>query len=279
MYPHTVALAQRLNKKLVIYDLEHSGGTKENRAITELAALVVHPDGRLDSYASLVKPGKNTKFLPMICSLTGIWPSMLKKAPAWFHVANEFVLPHQDAVWVGFNSRACDARIILEECARHEIPLATLKLQLDLMRVGKVKGKLAARVESLVPDFDTDGAHRAAKDALMTLVLLEALLPSLDDTALIDQGLLPRPPKLPKVKPVRELPAEPVGASASEPVTFLAGDGESRRGQTWTAGETNWVVSGFKAGKTIQELALSVGRSAVSMMYVLARYGLMEMPK
>jgi hypothetical protein len=57
--------------------------------------------------------------------------------------------------------------------------------QLDLLRVGKpLDGGLARRVAQMVPGFDTRGAHRAQKDALMTLALLEAQLPHISETEL-----------------------------------------------------------------------------------------------
>lgn len=272
MYPNAIAFAKRFKKPLVLFDIEHTGGTKENRAITEFAALVVQPDGIVSEYASLVKPKHGTHFMPMICSLTGIWPKTVAKAPSWPTVMTKFVLPHRDSIWVGFNSRACDTPIILAECRKYGTELDTLPHQFDLVRVGSVSGRLAARVEHWAPDFDTNGAHRAAKDALMTLVLLEAMLPTIEDTALEYQGLLPR------TKTPRKLRAAPVikaEAVAAAPLDFLVKPGMARRGQSWSAAETQWVTEGFKAGKLVDELADAVGRSKVAIAFVLERFQLL----
>lgn len=263
-FPFAFTLAARFNRPLVVFDLEHTGGTKENRAITEIAAQIIHPDGRYEQYATLVKPPAGTDFLPLVCRLTGIWPSTVKHAPPWAKVITDFVLPYRNAIWVGFNSRVCDTPVILAECRRNGVELEQMA-QLDLIRVRKNGGKLSAQVAELVPDFDTSGAHRAAKDALMTLALLQGLgAEQVTDAFLADQGLLSRAKKLKSSKPAA--PRETALSAAEGDLSFLVAPGVVRRGQSWLPGEMRWVAEGFHAHAdketALTELGQAIGRSA-----------------
>lgn len=188
--PNVIALACRVGRPIVVFDLEHTGGTKENRAITELAALVVTPDGRVSSYSTLVKPPEGTVFVPMISAKTGIWPSTVARAPEWRAVMWAFVIPHRQSVWCGFNSRACDIPALVAECLRVNVSLPSPP-QLDLRQVPGISGSLSERVKAVLPDLDTEGAHVAAHDVRMTALLLNALLPHhITDSVLTKQGLL-----------------------------------------------------------------------------------------
>lgn len=274
MYPNSIELAARLKRPLVVFDLEHTGGTKENRAVTEIAAEIIYPDGRHLQYSSLVKPPEGTQFVPFVCNLTGIWPATVSRAPAWARVQQEFVQPHRDAIWVGFNSRACDTPMVLAEARRCGDPLPGLA-QLDLIRLGGVSGKLAERVAKLLPDFDTGGAHRAGKDALMTLALLETLIPQLSDIDLANQQLIPRAKKLRQLRPGKpESSVSHAAAAANSP--FLVGNGVVRRGQSWSNEEHAWVATSCQAGQTVEAIAAAVGRTPLAIAVVLAKRQLLS---
>ena len=178
MYPNTIALARRLAKPIIAFDLEHTGGTNATRSITDFGAVRVSPDGDVQHYSSLVKPHACAVFTPHVSRLTGIYASTVKDAPRWAQLLQEFVLPHEDALWVGFNSLSCDVPMLYRDSHRIGHALV-LHDQLDLMRLGNLTGSLSKRVAALRPDFDVSGAHRGLADALMTMALLEALLPQL----------------------------------------------------------------------------------------------------
>ena len=186
MYSHTIALARRLEKPVVAFDLEHTGGTNATRSITDFGAVRVGPDGDVQHYSSLVKPHDCAVFNPHVSRLTGIFPSTVKDAPNWEHILHGFVLPNEDALWVGFNSLSCDVPMLYRNSMRIGQAL-DLRDQLDLMRVGHLSGSLSKRVAALCPDFDVSGAHRGLADALMTIALLEALLPQLTHAELLLQ--------------------------------------------------------------------------------------------
>ena len=276
MYPNTFALARSLSKTVVTYDLEHTGSAGEHRCITDFGALVVTPAGDISSYSSLVKPPKGTQFNPIVCRLTGIFPHTLEKAPGWERVLEEFVLPYRDALWVGFSSRSSDTPLVYKESRRlgHELSPFT---QLDLLRVGKpLEGGLAKRVEQMVPGFDTGGAHRAQKDALMTLALLEAQLPHISEKEMRDQ-LAPPPPNSMLGARRGPGPKQERGERRKMDVTqFLAQAGAKRHGQPWSQDEVLWLCRQFRGKKkTIEELAVLNGRTAFSVACALCKAGLM----
>lgn len=276
MYPNTLALARRIGKPVIAFDLEHTGGAGETRAITDFGAMVVTPEGEVASFSSLVKPPATALFNAYVSNLTGIYPETVADAPGWSHVLTEFVVPNQGALWVGFNSRACDAPLLRKESLRIGVELAQLD-QLDLMRVGELEGGLVKRLAHLVPDYDLTGAHRGLKDALMTLALLEAQLPSITELELSNQRVIQAPKKPKTLRPrlsEEDLAARKRGGKRTIDVSeFLVTAGDSRKGYRWTDDEVWWVVSQFTHGKTVEQLATLNGRSAYAVACALVKEG------
>jgi DNA polymerase III epsilon subunit-like protein len=269
MFPNTIALARRLAKPVVAFDLEHTGGAGEARAVTDFGAMLVTPEGTVTSYATLVRPPAGIEFNSYVCRLTGIYPHTVKDAPCWEKVLLEFVLPYQHALWVGFNSRANDTPLVRKESLRLGHELAPFD-QLDLMRV-EGEGSLSKRLLKLVPDYDASGAHRGLKDADMTLTLLEYSLPTLT-AAQIDNlrgGVPSRSGTVQKRVERSHAPRQPMDVSQ-----FLVAPGERRNGQPWTADEVRWVCRQYRGGKkTVEELAVLNGRSPYGVACALHKEG------
>lgn len=277
MYPNTLALARRLSKPVISFDLEHTGSAGEHRCITDFGAILVTPDGDISSYASLVRPPEGTQFNPIVCRLTGIFPHTVEEASGWEKALHEFVLPNQGALWVGFSSRSSDTPLVYKESRRLGIELAPF-MQLDLLRVGKpLEGGLARRVAQMAPGFDTCGAHRAQQDALMTLVLLEAQLPHITETELRDQ-LAPPPPNSMLGAWRGPGPKPPRGERRNMDVSqFLVRAGTKRIGQPWSEDEVLWLCRQFRGKKkTIEELAILNGRTSFSVACTLHKAGLIQ---
>lgn len=270
-YPHATALANRLNKTLIGFDLEHTGG--KGRGITEFGATGVTPDGHVLEYVSLVKPRTECEFMPFVCRLTGIWPETVEQAPVWGAVLEQFVLPNKDAIWCGFNSRSSDMPIVRKESAVAGVDASVL-LHLDLMRVSSgMKGSLTERVSMLWPDVDVSGAHRALADSRFTMLLLEGLLTQgepLGDKIVGGQLCL--------TQNVQDAEASKPARSAGQPFdpSFLVKDGRERQGEPWTDSEKIWVASQFKKGKTPVELGKANGRTAYAVAYRLYSENLID---
>lgn len=281
MYQNTIEFARRIAKPIVTFDLEHTGGAGKDRAITDFGAMLVTPDGDVSSYASLVKPPAGVSFNEYVCRLTGIYPKTVAAAPGWEKVLKEFVLPNRGALWVGFNSRTCDMPLVRKESSRvgHELELFS---QFDLMRVGNLEGGLAKRLAQLVPDFDTSGAHRGLKDALMTLELFEAQFPLLTDREVKHQLTPPPPaPKAPRQRVSGEFLVG-VGKRKLDVSLFLVAPGTVRTGQPWSDDEIIWACRQYLGKrksnntKTIKELSVLNGRSAFGVACALHKQGVLS---
>lgn len=237
-FPRTQRLAQALQKPLVVFDIEHSGGSKETRGITEFAAHYLLPTGEHKKFSSLVNPGPGVVFNPYAMELTGITPRMVAKAHPWHKVAQVAVLPFTEAVWVGFNSRSCDVPIVRAECERFGLQFPQTPLQMDVRRLSPLKGGLSAQVEALLPHLDTAHAHRAAKDALMTLHLLEHLLGGLSNEQL-SQELFPntkrsRRPRVSAGDAAQKTPEPTQGSGVVQTLQRMAARTATRMGLPWT---------------------------------------------
>lgn len=272
-YPHVTALAQRLNKPLIAFDLEHTGG--KGRGITEFGATVVTQTGEVLEYVSLVKPRAECEFVPFVCRLTGIWPEHVESAPGWLNVLEQFVMPQINALWVGFNSRSADMPIIRKESESVGVDASVL-LHLDLMRVNTLKGSLTDRVRALWPGIDVSGAHRALADSRFTMLLLEGTLAQgvpIGDQIVGGQLCLTQNVQDAQAAKPKRSPGQPFDPS------FLVKDsGRERRGEPWTDSERIWVVSQFKKGKTPVDLGKANGRTAYAVAYRLHSEELIDKP-
>lgn len=273
--PFTVELARRVSKPVVTFDLEHTGGAGAGRSVTDFGAYRVTPDGEVSRYSTLVMPPATAVFNPYVCSLTGIYPETLVDAPDWEQVLHEFVLPNREALWVGFACRSCDTPLVLNESRRVGHELHRLD-QFDLMRMGgDLKGSLSVRLAQLVPDFDTSGAHRGLKDALMTLALLEAQLPAISVAQFDGQrGVhVPRTPRVKKPRLTAGLLAAG-GKRALDVSQFLVAPGTLRKGQPWTEDEVIWVCKQYLGKKhTVAELGVLNGRTTYGVACALFKEG------
>lgn len=285
MFKKSQELAIRLNRHLVAFDIEHTGGTTANRGITEFAAYIISPTGEVSTYSQLVKPHRDSLFVPLVTRLTGITEQTVKGAPSWVEVVNEIVLKHQDSLWIGFNSRASDIPIMINECTRYGITFLAPDLHLDLMRVSDIGGSLAKQSKHFSPKLDVRGAHRARKDAYMTLHLLEKMLEihSYEDLAM---GLNKLPTKLPATKltaktggnkPVKladeESSAKLLRLQRAASGGFLVNTLGVRKGFPWYSDEIDWVVDSYQAGKSIDVISNAVGRSLLSIAFAIKNNG------
>lgn len=261
MFTKIQALCNKLGKPIVVFDLEHTGGKKEERGITEFAHMVFEP-GKLQERvaSSLVKPGPWVRFNAYVTSITGIDEAMVYGAPNWTQVAKALVVPYADALWVGYNSRSADMPVVLSECQRHGLAFKAPTLQLDLLRISKVRARLSEQVKAAKLRVSTVGAHRAAKDTLMTAHLMEHYLGTLEPARIreeIFQGNL-----------------TPHARKKAAKGPFLVHKADARIGLPWTQAESEWVQERLAEGQSMEDIALCIGRRAGSIALAIEKFGL-----
>ena len=149
----------------VVFDVETTGSSAKEGAITEIGALKVARGRVVDEFATLVNPGRRIE--PFVVRLTGITDRMVADARSMVEVLPLFEEFVEGSVLVGHNVRFDCAFVA---AARRGVPLPNPVLDtLKLARI-LVPGLRRYRLASLVSHFGVRAApnHRALADAAAT---------------------------------------------------------------------------------------------------------------
>ncbi|TCO48073.1 DEDD exonuclease domain-containing protein [Actinocrispum wychmicini] len=162
----------------VVFDLETTGGSAEQDAITEIGAVKVCGGEVIGEFATLVDPGRGIP--PEIITLTGITNAMVYQAPRLDTVLPAFLEFAAGAVLVAHNS-GFDVGFIKAACARHGYhwPRPTVVCTVKLARrVLSREEAPSCRLSALATLFraSTVPVHRALADAKATVDVLHGLL-------------------------------------------------------------------------------------------------------
>lgn len=200
-----------------VLDLETTGGSPADCAITEIGAVKVRGGEVIGTFRTLVNPG--AEIPPSIVLLTGITQTMVVDAPDIEAVLPTFAEFVGGAVVVGHNVRFdlgfLDAAADRMDLARFS-RLASVDTAALARRVVRQEVR-NLRLQTLAAHFrsPTTPTHRALDDALATMHVLHALLErvgTLGVTALEDLLALPRArgaAEYGKIHLARELPRRP----------------------------------------------------------------------
>lgn len=162
----------------VVFDLETTGGSHEEDAVTEIGAVKVRGGEVLGEFATLVDPGRGIP--PQVVSLTGITQLMVSGAPPFAEVLPAFLEFAKGAVLVAHNS-GFDIGFLKAACRRYGYAwprppvVCTVKLS---RRVLGENETLSHRLAELAVLFKaaTQPNHRALADAKATVDVLHGLL-------------------------------------------------------------------------------------------------------
>ncbi len=160
----------------VVFDVETTGSSPGEGAITEIGALKVVRGQVVDEFATLVNPGRPIQ--PFVVRLTGITDRMVADAPGAAEVMPLFEEFSEGCVLVGHNVHF-DCSFVAAARETSSLPplpnpvLDTLKLARSL-----VPGLKRYRLASLVSHFGVRAApnHRALADAAATAEVFLRLL-------------------------------------------------------------------------------------------------------
>ncbi|OLR95143.1 DEDD exonuclease domain-containing protein [Actinokineospora bangkokensis] len=162
----------------VVFDLETTGGSHEDDAITEFGAVKVRGGEVLGEFATLVDPGRGIP--PEVVALTGITDVMVCAAPKLDAVLPAFLEFAAGAVLVAHNS-GFDVGFLKTACARLGYPwpkpavVCTVRLG---RRVLSREEAPSCKLSALAALFraSTTPVHRALDDAKATVDVLHGLL-------------------------------------------------------------------------------------------------------
>jgi DNA polymerase-3 subunit epsilon len=162
----------------VIVDLETTGVSPGESAITEIGAVKVRGGERLAEFATLVDPG--TRIPPFITVLTGITQQMVMAAPRIETVLPAFLEFARGCVLVAHNA-PFDMGFLKAACAGAGYPWPAFPVvdTADLARRVLTRDEVPnCKLGTLARFFrtDTDPCHRALADARATVDVLHGLI-------------------------------------------------------------------------------------------------------
>ncbi|EAS48176.1 DNA polymerase III, epsilon subunit [marine gamma proteobacterium HTCC2207] len=208
--PTPETLSGGFPEKMVLLDLETTGGKATHHRIIEIGLLVIEQGKVLERWQSFVDP--ETVLPPFIQKLTGIAPSMLRGAPLFSEVAETLLTYLNDRTLVAHNARF-DYGFLKNEFQRIGIsynakPLCSVKFSRSLYPQFKRHG-----LDQIIKRFQLpiENRHRALDDAEMIqrFFLKSSALFSDEEIGATCASLLKNPalPPLLKASDIKKLPA------------------------------------------------------------------------
>lgn len=177
--PTLTSLARRLNKTLTVYDLETTNlvGVK-TFGITDVAAVHIRPDGSFMQQSTLIDP--ENPISSEASKVTGLTQDMVDGQPRWCDEAMPlFMNWMSNHVMIGFNNIAFDNPGVISQNIRYGGGVVEYADSRDVRSMYRIltssgKGKLIDAAERY--NINSDGAHRAIFDVIMTVKVLEGML-------------------------------------------------------------------------------------------------------
>jgi len=155
----------------VVVDIETTGGGKSNHRITEIGALKVRGGKIIDEFQTLLNPERHVP--AHITRLTGISNEMVKDAPVFEKIADQFRKFVEGSIFVAHNVNF-DYGFIREEYARLGRPFKYPKLCTVASMRQYYPGLKSYSLANLCKEYsiELNGHHRAMVDARAATELL-----------------------------------------------------------------------------------------------------------
>lgn len=191
-------LALKLDRPLVVFDIESTGVLPRRDRIIELAAIKVRPDGTREERTWLMNPG--VPIPPETTAIHGISDEIVRDCPTFADRAREIYDFFDGCDLSGFNADRFDIPCLEEEFARAGMNFgAAARRHVDVQRIyHRMEPRDLSAAVRFYLGRDHVGAHGAAADAAATLAVLEAQMeryPQLPrTTSEMDVYLVPRDP-------------------------------------------------------------------------------------
>lgn len=191
-------LELKLDRPLVVFDIESTGVSPRQDRIVELAAVKVHPDGTEETKTWLLNP--TIPIPPETTAIHGISDDIVKDCPTFADSAADIAAFFEGCDLSGFNADRFDIPCLEEEFARVGRDFgASRRRHVDVQRIyHKMEPRDLTAAVRYYLDRAHEGAHGAEADAKATLEVLKAQMtkyPELPRTsAEMDEYLVPHDP-------------------------------------------------------------------------------------
>ena len=192
-------LALKLDRPLVVFDIESTGTSPRRDRIIELAAVKLMPDGSEESKCWLMNP--TIPIPPETTAIHGISDDLVKDCPTFAEKAAEILEFFRGCDLSGFNADRFDIPCLEEEFARAGLNFAaSSRRHVDVQRIyHKMEPRDLTAAVKFYCGRAHDGAHGAEADTRATVEVLKAQMeryPSLPKSvAEMDEYLVPHDPR------------------------------------------------------------------------------------
>jgi len=222
-----------LSRPLVALDTETTGMDPSRDRVVEFAAVKLHPDGRRETFRTLVNPKEPIP--PEAIAIHGISDDSVRDAPTFAETARDILLFLAGSDLTGYNIARFDLPILRQEFERCEMELPTEGVRVvdaQVIFFNREPRDLSAAVRFYC-GRELQGAHGALPDSEATLDVLLAQVERYPDMPTDVEGLA----------------AESISAAAERYVDVA-------RRFFWRHGEAHFNFSAHK-GKSLREVAES----------------------
>ena len=169
-----MTLELKLDRPLVVFDIESTGVNPRNDRIIELAAVKLHPDGAEETKTWLLNP--TVPIPPETTAIHGISDDIVKDCPTFRDKADEIFDFFRGCDLSGFNADRFDIPCIEEEFARVGRNFAaSQRRHVDVQRIyHRMEPRDLSSAVRFYLGRDHAGAHGAEADAKATVEVLKA---------------------------------------------------------------------------------------------------------
>lgn len=191
-------LSLKLDRPLIVFDIESTGVSPRKDRIIELAAVKVNPDGTEVEKCWLLNP--TIPIPPETTAIHGITDDIVKDCATFADKAQEIFAFFADCDLSGFNADRFDIPCLEEEFARVGMNFAaSSRRHVDVQRIyHRMEPRDLSAAVRFYLDRDHAGAHGAEADARATLEVLKAQMTRYAElpktTAEMDEYLVPHDP-------------------------------------------------------------------------------------
>jgi DNA polymerase-3 subunit epsilon len=171
----------RLERPLVVMDLETTGKRVHSDRIVEISTLKVFPDGRNETKTRRLNPG-----IPIPAEATaihGITNADVANEKSFRQIARSLAAYLENCDLCGYNLWSFDLKLLINEFRRADVPFSTAgRCLVDPKRIfhQREPRDLSAAVRFYC-GMEHEGAHKAEADTLAALLVLDGQADHYDD--------------------------------------------------------------------------------------------------
>jgi DNA polymerase-3 subunit epsilon len=163
----------KLNKPLIVFDLETTGIQIANDRIVEIYCIKIQPDGSEEHLHHIINP--TIPIPPEVSQIHGIWDKDVIGKPTFSELANELNHFMKDCDFGGFNSNRFDFPMLAEEFYRAGVSFNTDRKFIDAQRIfHRMEPRNLTAAYKFFCNKELTDAHSAKADTVATWEVIKA---------------------------------------------------------------------------------------------------------